>query len=104
MRPGVPYVGVELSLYEEAMRLVPAVTLARSAGRADDVLTLFRGFVDQALTDDIHNGTAWSIFAAAALAWNQQLYEGLAKTTGVPIEDLLARAIAAAATWVTSDD
>lgn len=99
MRAGVPYAGAELEVYDNAMRLVPAVLKARAEGRPDDVHTLFKGLLDDGAERGVCFAMAWSIYASAATAWCQQLFEAQARDEDAPVVEVLDRAIIAAADW-----
>lgn len=61
-----PYQGVELELYTEAMRTVPAVASARVRDAEDDSRMLVQTYMDRADELEIPRSSAWAILYSAA--------------------------------------
>lgn len=98
---GTPFTGVQLEHYEEAVRSIPAILLARLGGRPHEAHVLYVGLEKDALEKGIDPGFAWSIFSVAAMSWLQQTWVALADARDDDVADLLRAAITSSVEWMT---
>lgn len=100
MRTGVAWTGAKAELFDEAMRVVPAI--ARHRSRQDRVSTnaTLLGFQRQANDMGIDVDQAWAVMVSAYMTWVQNLFEVQAEFTHASMENVLNAAVGAAAEWV----
>lgn len=99
---GMPFTGVQLEHYDECVRSIPAIIMARLGKRPHEAHVLYVGLEKDALEKGIDTGMAWSIFGVAAMAWLQQTWVALADAREEPVEELLRKAIASTVEWMTT--
>lgn len=95
----VPYTGGQLEMYEESMRLVPAILKARRDGRTNDVRELYLGLVESGDERRLTREQTWSAFSSAVMSWTMSLFEGAAERLDIDPTVLLDQAIHASAFW-----
>lgn len=100
----VGFEGAELAVFKDAVRVVPAVVLARDEERSEDVTALLRGFLLDAQRLGVQNEAAWVAFSSATLIWCQQLWTLQAARAGATVRSECEGAIKAAVGWVSSGD
>ena len=99
---GVPYTGVQLELYEESMRLVPAIIKAKIEDRGNDAFELYKGLLEDGDERGLTREQTWATFSTAAVAWTTQLFAGASQRLGIDLTGLLDEAIHASAFWSAS--
>lgn len=97
---GTSFVGAELAHYEECMRTIPAILIARAQDRERDATMLFGVLTASAAERELLPAVAWGVFASAAMNWLTQAFTAHASAAHRDVVDLLRDAIAAAADWV----
>jgi hypothetical protein len=102
MNAVMPYTGAQLEIYEESVRLVPAILKAKRDGRAHDVFELYRGLIEDGAERDLSPEQVWAAFSSAAMTWTTSLFEGAAVRLGMDPDALLDQAINASAFWSAS--
>ena len=98
------YVGAELAQFEEAMRLIPALCKHRLAGNGEAVESLLSDYQIDGVHHNVSLTMSWSILAVAGMNWVNQLMTGAAESQDENVNDLLDRAIAAAANWIVTSE
>lgn len=98
----VPYTGGQLEIYEESMRLVPAILKARRDGRVHDVRELYLGLVESGDERGLTREQTWAAFSSAVMGWTMSLFEGVAERLDIDPIVLLDQAIHASAFWSAS--
>lgn len=94
------YEGVEAEVFVEAMRLVPAIAMARARDAMDDTLLLYQAYLEDAESKGVNAEQAWSIIAAASSVWITRLLERQATLEGTCVHLVIDTAIASAQQWV----
>lgn len=94
--------GPQRELYIEAVRIVPAVSAAKVQNRMDDVLELYKGFMEEAKIKNVPRDIAWSMLAAAGSVWVNHLVALLADAENRYQQDLVFEMVEQAQGWVTS--
>lgn len=102
MRAGVSWSGATAVLFDEAMRIVPAVAKHRHAGSAFDVAVTLKGYQRSAAEAGVAAEVAWAVLTSAYSVWVQNLFELYAQECDVPLGEAIDSAIAAGANWVSS--
>lgn len=102
MTATTPYIGAQLDIYEESVRLVPAILKARRDGRTNDVVELYLGLTELGDERGLSREETWAAFSSAAMTWTVSLFEGAAVRLGMEPEVLLDQAINASAFWSAS--
>lgn len=100
MRPGVAWHGLHAELFEEAMRVVPAIAKHRAAGDPLLVNATYKAYLDSAADYELPLGDAWAVLASAYSVWLQNLFSLYANECDVPIEATINSAVEAATDWV----
>jgi hypothetical protein len=101
MRPGVAWKGMHAELFEEAMRVVPAIAKHRAAGDPVLVNGTYKAYLDSATDYGLEPADAWSVLASAYSVWLQNLFSLYANECDTDIEETINSAVEAATEWVT---
>lgn len=102
MNATMPYTGAQLEIYEESVRLVPAILKARRDGRTHDVFELYKGLTEDGDERGLTREQTWAAFSSAVMTWTVSLFEGAAVRLGMEPNVLLDQAINASAFWSAS--
>lgn len=100
MKTGVAWTGAKAELFNEAMRVVPAIARHRSRKDKVSVNATLLGFQRQARDMGIDVDQAWAVLVSAYMAWVQNLFEVQAEFTHTSMEAVLEQAVGAATEWV----
>lgn len=92
--------GTDGQLYQEAIRVVPAMVKAKQRSDAEAMLHLYRGFHAEARRLEVRQDRAWAIFASAAIYWVTQLTTVHARHHDVEPSEAADQMVAAAVDWL----
>lgn len=95
-----PYTPAGQKVYEEAIRTVPGLIVAKERKEPKDAAILFEGYMQVAKGEGLSNTEAWSILFNASIHWSHQLVRGIAGKDGRDVVDIASGMGALAAAWM----
>lgn len=91
-----PFQGPERALYEEALRVVPAMAATRVRGDENDGMMLMQGYMRTASEHGIPRTSAWAILYSASQVQIAALVDFAAKVSDEEPATITERMVAAA--------